>query len=115
LRLVEAGGDAVEAGSYPLLSLPTLSSSRTGPLPAEHIEATGVKRRKYGDAGRVIKLRSNHVEVKLDQGTLYYDGMYLSYSWEDKWLKNVCHDPVSQEMQLFDLVEHRSTADGCLS
>ena len=81
---VGAGGDVVEAGSDPLLSLPTLSSGRTGPLPAEHIKATGVKRRKYGNAGRVIKLRSNHVEVKLDQRTLYqYDGMYLSYPWED--------------------------------
>ena len=81
--VVEASGTAVEAG--PLLSRPTLSSGRTGPLPAEHIEATGVKRRKYGNAGRLIKLCSNHVEVKLDQGTLYhYDGMYLSYSWEDK-------------------------------
>ncbi|KAN0109848.1 argonaute-like protein [Russula decolorans] len=47
----------------------------------EHVEATGVKRRKYGNAGRLIKLCSNHVEVKLDQGTLYhYDGMYLSHS-----------------------------------
>jgi hypothetical protein len=85
--VVEAGGDVVEAGSYPLLTqaFPTLSSGRTGLLPAEHIEAIGVKRRKYGNAGRVIKLRSNHVEVKLDQGMLYhYDGMYLLYSWEDK-------------------------------
>jgi hypothetical protein len=81
-----------------------------------YIEATGVKRRKYGNAGRVIKLRSNHVEVKLDQKTIFhYDGMYLSYSWEDKWLKNICHDPVSKYMQLFDVVEHRSMADGCLS
>jgi hypothetical protein len=83
--VVEAGGDVVEAGSYPLLSLPTLSSGRTGPLPAEQTRAIGVRRRKYGNAGRFIKLCSNHVEVKLDQGTLYhYDGMYLSYSWEDK-------------------------------
>jgi len=81
---VEAVGDVVEAGSYPLLTLPTLSSGRTGPLPAEHIKAIGVKRRKYGNKGKVIKLRSNHVEVKLSQGSLYhYDGMYLSYSRED--------------------------------
>jgi hypothetical protein len=75
----------VQAGTYPLLALPTLSSGRTGPLLAEHIEATGVKRRKYVNTGRVIKLRSNHVEVKLDQGNLYhYGGMYPSYFWEDK-------------------------------
>jgi hypothetical protein len=67
------------------LTLPTLSSGRTGPLPAEHTMATGVRRRKYGNAGRIIKLRSNHVEVKLDQKTWYhYDGMCLSYSWEDR-------------------------------
>ena len=85
--VVEAGGDVVEAGSYPLSTqaLPTLSIGRTGPLPAAHIEATGVRRRKYGNAGRLIKLRSNHVEVKLDQGMLFqYDGMYQSYSWKDK-------------------------------
>ena len=71
----------VEAGTHPLLTLPTLSSGRTGPLLAEHIEATGVKGRKYVNTGRVIKFRSNHVEVKLDQGYLYhYDGMYLSHS-----------------------------------
>ena len=82
--IADAGGDVAEAGSYPLLALPTLSSVRTGPLPAEHVEATGVKRRKYGNAGRVVKLRSNHVEVKFDQRTLYhYDGMYLSYSSEN--------------------------------
>ncbi|KAN0123202.1 hypothetical protein V8E52_003155 [Russula decolorans] len=40
--------------------------------PSEYIEATGIKRREYGNAGRVIKLCSNHVEVKLDQGTLYH-------------------------------------------
>jgi hypothetical protein len=58
--------------------------------PSEYIEATGIKRREYGNAGRVIKLCSNHVEVKLDQGTLYhYDGMYLSYFWEDKSLTSV--------------------------
>jgi hypothetical protein len=79
---VGVGGDIVEAGSNPTFTLPTLSSGRTGPLPAEHVEATGVRRREYGAAGRVIKLRSNHVEVKLDQKTWYhYDGMHLSYSW----------------------------------
>jgi hypothetical protein len=78
---VEPGVDVVEAGGYPPLALPTLSMGRTGPLPAEHVEATGLKRRKFGNAGRVVKLRSNHVEVKLDQGYLYhYDGMYLSHS-----------------------------------
>ena len=82
---VEAGDDVVEEGSYPLFTLPTPSSSRTGPLPAQHVEATGVKRRKYGNDGKVIKLRSNHVEVKLDPKMMYhYDGMYLSYSLEDK-------------------------------
>ncbi|KAI0267569.1 Piwi domain-containing protein [Russula aff. rugulosa BPL654] len=87
---VGVGGDIVEAGSNPTFTLPTLSSGRTGPLPAEHVEATGVRRREYGAAGRVIKLRSNHVEVKLDQKTWYhYDGMHLSYSWEDKLLKTV--------------------------
>ena len=78
---VEVGGDLVEAGS----SLPTYSNGRTDLLPAEHVEATGVKRRKFGNAGRVIRLRSNHIEVKLDQKMLYqYDGMYLLYSREDK-------------------------------
>lgn len=48
--VVEAGAAAVEAGSYPLLYLPTPSSGRVGSLPAEHIETTGVKRRKYGNA-----------------------------------------------------------------
>jgi hypothetical protein len=82
---VDVGRDVVEGGSNPLLTLSALSSRRTGPLPAEHIEATGVKRRKYGNAGRIVKLRSNHVEVKLDQKMLYhYDGMYVLYSWEDK-------------------------------
>jgi hypothetical protein len=79
---VEVGGDVVEAS---LLALPTLSSGRTGPLPAEHVEATGVKRPKPGNRGKVIRVRSNHVEVKLDLKMLYqYDGMYLSYAWEDK-------------------------------
>jgi hypothetical protein len=84
--IIEApAGDVAEAGSYPLFTLPTLSSGRTGPLPAEHVKATGVKRQDPGTAGRVIKLRSNHVEVKLDLKMLcQYDGMYLSYSWEDK-------------------------------
>jgi hypothetical protein len=83
--VVGAGGDVGEAGSDPLLSFPTLSPGRTGPLPAEHTKATGVKRRKYGNDGELIKLCSNHLKVELDQGTLYqYDGMYLSYSWEDK-------------------------------
>jgi hypothetical protein len=77
--------DVVEAGSYPLLTPPTLSSGRTGPLPAQHTMATGVKRRKYRNAGRIIKSRSNHVVVELDQKTWYhYDGLYLSYSREDK-------------------------------
>jgi hypothetical protein len=31
-----------------------------------YIEATGVKRRKYGNARRDIKVRSNPVEFKLD-------------------------------------------------
>lgn len=81
----EVAGDVGEAGHHPLV---TLSSGRTGQLPAGHIEAIGDKRRKYGDNGRVIRLRSNHVEFRLDQKMLYqYDGMYLSYSW-DKKLKN---------------------------
>lgn len=83
--VIGTGGDVVEAGSYPLLTHPTLSSGPTGPLPAEHVEATGVRRRKYGNAGRHCKLVSNHLKVILNQKTLYqYDGMYLSYSWEDK-------------------------------
>jgi len=82
--VIEAGDDMiVEAGGHALLTLPTLSSGRTGPLPAGPTEATGVKRRGFGNAGRTIKLRSNHVEVKLDQVALFhYDGVYLSYSWE---------------------------------
>jgi hypothetical protein len=40
--------------------------------------------------------------------------VYSSYSWEDKYLKYVCHDPVSKSLQLFDFEEHHSTADGCL-
>lgn len=41
--VVETGGDVVEAGSYPILRL---SSRRTSPLPAEHIEATASKIRE---------------------------------------------------------------------
>ena len=82
---VEPGGAIVGAGGHPLPVMPTLSSGRTGPLPVDHIQAIGVKRRQYGNAGELIKLRSNHVEVKLDQGTVYhYDGMYLLYSCDDK-------------------------------
>lgn len=82
---VEPGGAAVAAGGHPLPVMPTLSSGRTGPLPVDHIQAIGVKRQQYGNAGELIKLRSNHVEVKLDQGTIYhYDGKYLLYSCEDK-------------------------------
>lgn len=78
--VVEAGGAIVETSGYPLPVNPTLFSGRTGPLPAEHIQAIGVKRRQYGNAGKVIKLRSNHVEVQLNQGTVYhYDGMYLLF------------------------------------
>jgi hypothetical protein len=41
--------------------------------------AHGVGRPGYGNAGRQIKLFSNHVEVKLDHGMIYhYDGIYLS-------------------------------------
>ncbi len=36
------------------------------PLPAEHIEATGIKRQQYGNAGRTIRLRNGYAEVKLD-------------------------------------------------
>lgn len=84
---VGAGDTAIEAGGHHLPMFPTLSAGRTAPLPAEHIQATGEKRKQYGNAGRVIKLRSNHVEVKLDQGTLYqYDGKYLSYFSVDRQL-----------------------------
>jgi hypothetical protein len=74
---VGAGAATVEAGGH-FLTLPTLSRGRTGPLPAEHTAATGVRRRQYGNAGRSIKLISNHFEFKFDQKTLYhYDGMYI--------------------------------------
>ncbi len=63
--IVEAGPAAVEVGSHHL-ALPTLSSGRTSPLPAEHIEATGIKRQQYGNAGRTIRLRNGYAEVKLD-------------------------------------------------
>lgn len=77
---VGAGDTTIEAGGHDLPIFPTLSAGRTGQLPAEHVQSTGEKRKQYGNAGRAIKLRSNHVEVKLDQGTLYhYDGKYLSY------------------------------------
>ena len=82
---VGAGDTTIEAGSHHLPIFPTLSAGQTGALPAEHIQATGEKRKQYGNAGRVIKLRSNHVEVKLDQGTIYqYDGKYLSYFSADR-------------------------------
>jgi hypothetical protein len=33
----------------------------------------------------LVRLRSNHIEVKLNQGTVYhYDGMYMLYFCEDK-------------------------------
>ena len=74
---VEASG-AIEAGGLPLPNIPQLSAGRTGPLPADHIQAIGVKRRQYGNAGRWVKLRSNHIEIKLKPGTVHhYDGMYL--------------------------------------
>jgi hypothetical protein len=74
--VIEAGAAAVEAGSHPLI-LSTLSSGRTGPVPAEHIAATGVKRRQYGNARRSIRLRC-HIEVELDQRTLcHYDDVVL--------------------------------------
>jgi eukaryotic translation initiation factor 2C len=61
-----------------------LSAGRTGPLPAEHVQAIGVKRRGYGNAGKLVRLRSNHIEVNLKQGTVYhYDGKYLLYSCEE--------------------------------
>ena len=71
-------GGAVEAGGLPLPDIPQLSAGRTGPLPADHIQAIGVKRQQYGNAGRFIKLRSNHIEVELKPGMVYhYDGMYV--------------------------------------
>jgi hypothetical protein len=59
-------------------------------LPAPHVQAIGVRRPGYGNSGQWIKLKSNHVEVTLDQGTIYhYDGMYLSSSIKDAWLNDL--------------------------
>ena len=82
--VVEAGGP-IGAGGQPLPIIPQLSAGQTGPLPADHVQAIGVKRQQYGNAGRLIKLRSNHIEIKLNPGTVHhYDGMYLSYSCENR-------------------------------
>ena len=44
-------------------------------LPAAHVEATGVRRPGFGNAGTPIRLYSNHVEVQLNLGMIYqYDG-----------------------------------------
>ena len=44
-------------------------------LLAPHVEAVGVPRPSYGNAGTLIRLYSNHVEVQLTQGLIYhYDG-----------------------------------------
>jgi hypothetical protein len=63
------------------------------PLPAPHVESTGVRRPGFANRGRRIILRSNHVEVELNQGTIYhYDGACLSSSYKDK-LQNLIRTP----------------------
>jgi hypothetical protein len=58
--------------------------------PAPHVQAIGVRRPRCGNSGQWIKLKSNHVEVTLDQGTIYhYDGMYLSSSIKYAWLNDL--------------------------
>jgi hypothetical protein len=53
----------------------------SNPTPAPYVQAIGARRPRCGNSGQWIKLKSNHVEVTLDQGTIYhYDGMYLSSS-----------------------------------
>jgi hypothetical protein len=55
------------------------SLARQDILAAVYDQAIGVGRPGYGNAGRRIKLFSNHIEVKLDHGMIYhYDSIYLS-------------------------------------
>ncbi len=65
-------GGALPAGG------PSLSVGHAGPpppLPAAHVEAIGVRRPGYRNAGTPIRLYSNNVAVELTQGMIYhYDG-----------------------------------------
>jgi hypothetical protein len=72
-------GGATPAGGPQLLTGREGSPPR---LPADHIQAVGVRRSGYGNAAeRRIMVYSNHVNVELDQGTVHhYDGMYHSRS-----------------------------------
>ncbi len=72
--VIEAGAAAVEAGSHTLI-LSTLSSGQTGPLPAEHIAATGVKRRQYENlSGWTLRLRPTALRASpYTQHTLAHD------------------------------------------
>jgi hypothetical protein len=55
------------------------SLARQNILAAVYDQTIGVGRPGYGNAGRRIKLFSNHIELKLDSGMFYhYDGIYLS-------------------------------------
>jgi hypothetical protein len=74
-----AGGPSGATPSYgPQLEL--TSHRETLQIPDVHIQAIGEKRKGYGTAAeRRVRVISNHVEVKLDQGFIYhYDGMYNS-------------------------------------
>ncbi|KAH9970612.1 hypothetical protein BGW80DRAFT_1446937 [Lactifluus volemus] len=74
-----AGGPSGATPSYgPQLEL--TSHRETLQIPDVHIQAIGEKRKGYGTAAeRRVRVITNHVEVKLDQGFIYhYDGMYNS-------------------------------------
>jgi hypothetical protein len=69
------GGGGFPAGGHPAGG-PAVGRVGVSPsLPAPHVEAVGVPRPSYGNAGMPISLYSNHVEVQLTQGMIYhYDG-----------------------------------------
>jgi hypothetical protein len=79
VAVVWVAGLVVRSLRVAVLLQPAVDSS-TPPLPLDHVDAIGVRRPGYGNAGRYTKLVANHVEVELKQGMIYhYDGMCLSH------------------------------------
>lgn len=69
---------------------PSRSTRSPTPTPALRVPV----RPPGGKSGKPIKLESNHVMVELDPRAIYqYDGMYLSSSGRDIWLRGLVHTP----------------------